>query len=313
VILIIDGNNMAYRALHTQHLSYKGKDTSITYGCSRMLYALIKRHRPASVIVCFDGGTPAFRRGLVPTYKAHRKKSDDIDWDAVYRQIDELHTVWGTFGILTLRAKGMEADDLMYHAAKMVYGRPYIVTTDDDLLQAVNQRINVINPSKGKIITLDNFEKEIGVKPDLYLLYKTLVGDSSDGIPGVKSIGPKTAAKLIWVWGDGGVFFDNRYTAALNKRQHKNLIKCGEDRFWDMYDCMDLSIDRVGAHKVITNASWMPAHTVLIKSYAKRNGFMSLLEMGGEYTSAFAGLKEPKFDNIRHPITELRKEPVSGR
>jgi len=314
VVLIIDGNNTAYRALHTVQLSHHGKDTSILFGVMRMIYTMIKKWHPRSVIVCFDGGTPPYRKRLVPTYKAHRTKDESVDWGTVYGQMDELcDMILPIHGILTIRRKYCEADDLMYHAAKMVQDRPYIVTTDADLLQAVDLRVCVINPSTGKVFSADTFRRFTGLNWGAYLPYKVLFGDSSDGIPGVRWIGKKTAIKLVNFWINVSPSYDYDELCLdidnfgiLNKRQLESLLSFGSERYCDAYNCMDLSIDRCGAHYSILDAQWNEADYDGIRRILLANGFSSLLEQGAEYTGSFSRLERPEFDNtVRHPVVKL--------
>lgn len=306
MMLIIDGNNTAYRALYTVQLSHRGEDTSILFGVVRMIHTLVKKHRPRSVVVCFDGGTPPFRRQLVPTYKTGREKSDEIDWENVHFQINLLREhLLPVHGVLTIQRKHCEADDLMYHASRMACDRPYIVTTDTDLLQAVDLRTAVYNPVKGKIYTTDNFSKEIGVPWQMFLDYKVLVGDSSDNIPGVPNIGEKTAARLANFNLGCNDWPGEWELDVLNVRQRQSLDAFGIDNWWNARDCMDLSVDRCGAHKSIEDAKWSPADKGKIQRALFRYGFQSLLELGAEYTGAFAKLEQPRFQMLRHPTIPL--------
>lgn len=307
MILLIDGNNMAYRALYKFNLSNNGKDVSVTFGVFRMIISIIKRHHPQSVVVAWDGGVPAYRRALLPQYKAHRKK-DDRDWEDVYRQMNELcDYALPMCGIMTLRQAHTEADDLLAVASRMASDRPYIVSMDDDLLQCVDKRTSVIKPLKGIVVTSHNFKKEIGVLPEDYLLYKTLVGDGSDNIPGVKSIGPKTAAKLVAVWDNYPDLFNPKALSsrpnALNMRQYGSLKAVGADAFWTMYDVMDLSYDRVGAHKVIYDSVYHHFDAKRLKRYFMRNAFVSLV--GGDVMRVFDSLRAPEFRECRHPVVPV--------
>lgn len=316
MVLIVDGNNTAYRALHTISLSFKGEDTSIIFGVLRMIQTMVKQHHPRSVIVCWDRGIPEYRRQLVPTYKAGRTKSDDVDWDAVYKQMDILcDLILPIHGVLTLSKQDCEADDLMYWASKMVCDRPYIVTSDDDMLQAVDKRTSVIHPMKGKIITWDNFEREVGVPPHLYVSYKTLVGDSSDNIPGVKGIGPKTAPKCLKVNGEWmpNPIDDEGGGMCLNMSGSlvRHIPAVQQADLLGMYWCMNLGIDNCGAHHAIQSDSWTPADAERIKRILMRYGFNSLLSQGGEYTGLFSKLERPIFKTVRTPVMDFwAKEPV---
>ena len=313
MMLIIDANNMAYRALYTVSLSYKGEDVSVTYGVLKMISALIKAHHPRYVVACFDGGIPPWRRQLVPGYKMHRTKDDAIDWESIHEQIDNLCCyALPLHGILTLRQRHTEADDLMAQAAYLACDRPYIVTTDDDLLQCVDLRTSIINPVKGKIITNDNFVEEIRMPPDLYLLYKMLVGDSSDNVPGVAGIGPKTALKLIkeldhHPYADP---YDYQHVLAvgktcLNKSQLASLVDIGADGWWALYDVMSLDdMDYCDVRRIICTEPWMPMDKGKLQQYLMSKAFISL--MTPDYINAFAGLLQPQFDNmVRMPAIRM--------
>jgi 5'-3' exonuclease len=320
VVLIVDGNNMAYRALHTLSLSHRGKDTSITFGVLKMLEGLMKAHGPRSIIVCWDGGK-SYRKRLYPEYKEHRTK-DERDWDDVYRQMDELADyALPMLGILSVKAVGIEADDLIAQAARMCADRPYIVSTDDDFLQCVDNRVSVINPVKGTIITADNFEKETKVPLGFYLIYKILVGDSSDNIPGVRGIGPKTAStfvkelQLLCSKDMRGDYIDPRAVTygfiirdmirwTLDKGQEAALTKLGS-KMWDLYhDLMDLSVDRVGAAAALFGASLVPYrdNEKAVRQYYFNNGFISL------QPSLFKNLEKPSLiDNLRYSVRVERQ------
>jgi len=304
MILIIDANNLAYRALYSFQLSFRGVDTSITYGCLMMISALLRKFQPSSLIACFDGGTPPFRKELFPQYKEHRvRNSEERDWEDVYRQIDELcYYLFPIHGIMTLREKEIEADDLMAQAAHLSEDRSVIVTTDDDLLQCVDEKTVVYNPSKDEIYTEDNFYSATGIPSFFYLLYKMLCGDSSDNLPGVPNVGPKTAEKMIeYLLTLPDEEDPYQYNCLikridelpLNSRQRASLAGFGEERWSALYAVMDLLEDRVGAMAVVLQAKWMPADPEKIRRYYLSHGFVSLLEERTD--KLFSHLQKPSF------------------
>jgi len=317
MILILDANNMAYRALYSFHLSFHGVDTSITYGSLKMVTALLRKFQPTSIIACFDGGTPPFRKELVPEYKAHRShNSEERDWEDVYRQIDELcYYALPLHGIMTLRAKDVEADDLMAQAAYLSEEKCCIVTTDDDLLQCVDEQTVVYNPSKDEVYTDQNIQEKTGIPEDLHLFYKMLCGDSSDNISGISGIGPKTAQKMIeylCTTLDDEDPYDYSYMMSilddlpLNSRQTTNFKGLGKKGWYALHDVMDLLFDRVGARRIVLQTDWMPAQEKEIQKYYLSRGFMSLLEERGD--RLFCSLQKPQFrENERTPIV-LRQE-----
>lgn len=311
-VLIIDLNNMAYRALHTFSLSHKGVDVSVLYGTMRMMYKLVTTYKPDAVLACFDNGVPLHRRALIPEYKRGRHKDSDINWDRVYEQIDHLRFMaFPLHGIMSAAWHRTEADDLMYHAARLlICEHVYIVTADKDLLQAVNARTSIINPSKknGLVISADNFEHLIDVPPELYLYYKVLIGDGSDNIPGVKSIGHKTALRMLhrhgkWIPDPLCIHPHTYNLSVLSVRQRAAFDNVGPDGLQDMYACMDLTYDMCGAHKALYDAPWSKAHTKHLRRWLQSYAFASLLEEGGKYTGVFGRLQRPVFDNYaRHPV-----------
>jgi DNA polymerase-1 len=159
-----------------------------------MLQSLITNYKPHSVVLCWDGGTPDFRKALVPSYKANRGKDrDELEYLDFMCQLQELWRILSQFGILQIKRKGIEADDLLYHASRLLDGDAIIVTADEDLLQAVTDQVSVFKPGKKEqLITPDTME----IPVEDFVEYKTLQGDSSDNIPGVNGVGPKTAQKI---------------------------------------------------------------------------------------------------------------------
>jgi len=318
MILILDANNMAYRALYSVQLSFRGVDTSITYGSLLMTTALLRKFQPSSIIACFDGGSPPFRKELFPEYKAHRThNSDERDWEDVYRQIDELcYYAFPIHGIMTLRKKDIEADDLMAQAAYLSEEKCCIVTTDDDLLQCVDEQTIIYNPTKDEMYTEDNILSLTGVPQYFHLLYKMLCGDSSDNITGVPSIGPKTARKMIeylcTVLADEDPYDYGFLTSILNdlplnSRQKESLADLvGQEKWNALYEVMDLLFDRVGARRVVLQTEWMPSDPEKIRRYYLSHGFVSLLE---ERTDRiYSSLQKPQFrENERTPIV-LRQD-----
>lgn len=317
MILIIDGNNMAYRALFKFTLATsEGENISVLYGFLRMMMSMVKKHHPKSVVVAFDGGSPKYRKAILPEYKAHRERDDSVDWDSVFHQIDQLRThILPKMGVGILHQRGIEADDLMAQMAKVSLDRPYIVTTDNDLLQMVSPSISVITPIKGKIYTYDNFEEIFGIAPELYVYHKIFVGDSSDNIPGVSSIGKITAVKLLldidkhWngYTDDMCDLLFGREWKCLNTRQKKSLEAFGHDKFMDMYELMDLWADRSGASRVIEHADWAPADLHFVKNYFVRHEFVSLL--GADNLRPFSRLVRPEGRLMQCPVYPIKRTP----
>ncbi len=315
MLLLIDGNNLAHRARHVFSLSNKGVDVSVTYGVIRIISSLISKYDPTSVMVCFDGGTPEFRKRFVPEYKANRHKDEDpMAWEDFNRQMNELSDyALPLMGMAVARKLGAEADDLLYHASRMYNGNSLIVTNDKDLLQAVSEKTSVLNPSKEVIVTLDNFEEVTGISKNLYVDWRAIQGDGSDNIPGVPGIGEKTATKLFKEFGSLSNIINatlgHHPTLKLEGKLGANIASFGIDRIAKNVYVTALYADRVGAKQAVLDAvyNYKQADKDRVKKYLMRNGFVSLME--GKFYRSIMKLEVPEFDhtNIRIPVVINRR------
>lgn len=289
-VMIIDANNMAHRARHAYHLSHAGRDTSITYGVLRMIMSLVKGYRPDSVVACFDAGRPLYRQTLVPQYKEHRNHDNDETYGEFVGQLIELQHILPYFGVLCAQRYGIEADDLLYQASRMLY-RSTIVTGDDDLMQAINENTDLLKPTKKgyQPVNLGNFRDVAGVPPEWFLVAKALRGDSSDNIPGVIGVGPATVEKIF----EQG-FMDLSAIKNLTLRwKVEDYLKTG--LYPAAMACMDLTHDLCGARNALVSAVWIPFTSKIVYKYCMTNAFSSLIE-AGSLGQTFGPLKKPKFD-----------------
>jgi len=286
--MIVDGNNMAHRARYSYDLSYHGVDTSVTYGVMSMLLSLIKKHKPHSLVMCWDGGTPGYRRKLVPSYKANRDHGDEDSYQVFISQLMELQEVLPKFGVLSLHRRGIEADDLMYHTSRMLEADDIvIVTSDGDLLQAVSEQVSVLCPSKATalLVSLENFVDVTGVGTQDFLRFKVLQGDSSDNIAGIHGVGPKTAANII-AGKRVGESVKARYEAFLQVSYDASLA------------CVDLQYDRCGAREVVLDTDYTRYDGTLARHWCIDKGFVSLITepLGTTFGNLRPPLIEPSVD-----------------
>lgn len=289
--LLIDGNNMAYRAKYSFQLSYRGKDTSVIYGCMRMLSTLAREYKPWSIVVMWDGGLPLFRKEAVTSYKSTRER--DVDYFTFKEQMDELHDSLPKFGILSIRRGGIEADDLLYQGSRML-SDVAIVTSDADLLQAVSPEVSVIRPGKkdDTIVTLDNFTEVVGIPPHKFMMYKCLIGDSSDNIKGVYGVAHITAVKLLAKL-TGEITPEAVLDACTSAKLRGKLIEFFDTRYEKVRYAMDLAEDKVGAKLTILDqgSSFTKFNKKFYFSFCAKYGFSSLIEYGAnpvEFTRLIA-------------------------
>lgn len=208
-LYLIDGHALAYRAYFammstgSRFQSSSGEPTAATFGFTNILLSLLERENPDYLAVAFDTGR-TFRNDEYPEYKATREKMPD---DLV-PQIERIRELVDAFNFPRLEMEGFEADDVIGSVAKQISENGLgvkIVTGDRDLLQLVTDRI-VVNLAGGKQSDAQDFFpddvlKKMGVRPDQVVDLKALIGDTSDNIPGIKGIGPKTAGNLLEKYG----------------------------------------------------------------------------------------------------------------
>lgn len=317
--LIIDGNNLAHRAKHVFSLSNAGKNVSVTYGFLHTLQAYIIKFKPDSVVVCWDGGVPSFRTTAVPSYKANREHGDEVEYADFLRQVQELcDYAFPMMGIVSVRKTGAEADDLMYHASRMLTSNNIIITSDKDLLQAINDNTNVYNPARDTLYDRETFEKEFGILHKHFVYWKAMIGDGSDNIPGMRGIGEKTATKLLNAYGD----ITNVVNAALGHNPDKNLVmsdkiktavlEFGFDKIVKNVYIMALYADRVGSRMAVSEACdrYAEADKARVKKYLMRNAFISLMD---SLPHQLSKLKRPvlmDLEKLRVPVICSTRRPL---
>jgi len=219
-IFIIDGNSYIYRAFHAIR-GLKNRDgfpTNAIYGFTTMLIKIIQE-QPDFVFVVFDAGKTTFRNQIFDQYKAHRPPMPD---DLVV-QLPFIKSIVSAFNLKSLQLDNYEADDIIASITKRYKGKYSIsiITSDKDLTQLIEDGIIIIDTMKDINLDTSNIDDKFGVKREFIIDYLSLVGDSSDNIPGVKGIGPKGAVKLINEFGS----IENIYKSLdLIPDKTKNLL-----------------------------------------------------------------------------------------
>ncbi|MFZ3085764.1 MAG: DNA polymerase I [Candidatus Hydromicrobium sp.] len=206
-VILIDGNNIAYRAFYALPDSIStssGIITNAVLGFTNMLLKLIEEQHPDTIVCAFDSKIPTFRHKIFDRYKINRKKMPT----ELSSQFPLIKEVLDAFNIIYLEKDGFEADDILagiVNSIKDEFNQIIIVTGDKDLLQLVSGNIKVMAIKKGitDTVIFDRLkvEEKFGVKPENMKDLLALMGDSSDNIPGVPGIGPKTARLLVKKYG----------------------------------------------------------------------------------------------------------------
>lgn len=201
-LVLVDGSSYLFRAYHglPQLTSPSGHPTGAIYGVLNMLRKLLKDEQPDRVAVVFDAKGKTFRNDIYPEYKANRPPMPDD----LRVQIEPLHQIIEAQGLPLIVVPGVEADDVIGTMSQQASEQGYqvlISTGDKDMAQLVNANVSLINTMNNHFMDEASVVEKFQVKADQIIDYLALMGDSSDNIPGVPKVGPKTAAKWIGEFG----------------------------------------------------------------------------------------------------------------
>ncbi len=207
-VFLVDGSGYIFRAYHAirfEPRTPQGVHVNAVYGFCAMLWKLIAElkgpDRPTHLAVVFDKSEKTFRKDFYPDYKAHRPDPPDD----LIPQFPLIRDAVRAFEIPVLEKAGFEADDLIATYARIACeagATMTIVSSDKDLMQLVNDCVTMYDTMKDVRIGVPQVIEKFGVGPDKVIEVQALIGDSSDNVPGVPGIGPKTAAELIGTYGD---------------------------------------------------------------------------------------------------------------
>ena len=196
--LLVDGSSYLYRAFHVPQLQQltdsRGEPTGAVYGVINMLRSLLSEYQPEFMAVVFDARGKNFRHALYKEYKANRPPMPE----ELAAQVEPLHTLVRALGLPLLQVDGVEADDVIGTLACRAseLGMETVISTGDkDMAQLVNPQVTLINTMSRTTLDPNGVKEKFGVPPERIIDYLALTGDSSDNIPGIPKVGPKTAAK----------------------------------------------------------------------------------------------------------------------
>ena len=198
-LYLIDGSSYIFRAFYgiRQNLSNsKGMPTNALYGFVTMLQKVVREEKPDYLAVVFDSKEKTFRHDMYPDYKANREAPPDD----LIPQFPYFTPIVEAFNIVSLKQDGFEADDIIGTLAKQGDEAGFevvIVSGDKDMMQLVTPNVHMLDTMKGKRFEAKDVVEKFTVPPDKVIEVMGLMGDSSDNIPGVAGVGPKTAGDLI--------------------------------------------------------------------------------------------------------------------
>lgn len=217
-LVLIDGNSLMNRAFYALPVltNSKGEFTNALYGFLNIVIKVIEEQKPDYLAVAFDLKAPTFRHKMYGEYKGTRKPAPP----ELVEQLISIKPILKQMGIMVLEKQGYEADDIIGTMSKRFDVETFIVSGDKDLFQLIDKNVCVWHTKKGVTDLLKVDEKMLyelmNVKPYQIIELKSLMGDSSDNIPGVAGIGPKTATDLLLKYDN----LDNIY-------EHLDELKAG--------------------------------------------------------------------------------------
>lgn len=202
-LVLIDGNSLINRAFYAMPLmmTKDGVPTNAVFGFMNMFFKMMATERPNYVAVAFDMKAPTFRHKMYAEYKGTRKPMPE----ELRPQIPLLKEVLELMGVYTVQKEGVEADDIIGTIAKASGVETVVITGDRDSFQLVDDKISIHFTRRGitdiDVLDENNFVEKMGIIPKQIIDLKSLMGDSSDNIPGVAGVGEKTALNLIQTYG----------------------------------------------------------------------------------------------------------------
>ncbi len=234
-LFLIDGSALAYRSYYgissrEPLTTSKGEDTSAPFGFTSTMIKLLKDEDPDYIAVVFDTPSPTFRHKMYKEYKATRQKMPD----KMSASLPRIYQILEGMRITVLELEGFEADDIMGTLAKRAQKEDIeviLVTGDKDFMQLVSDNVKIMNLPKGgketELMDKQAVLEKMGVGPDRVVDILSLVGDSSDNVPGISGIGPKTALELIVEYGSLEEVLKN--ADAISKRKVRENINQQRD------------------------------------------------------------------------------------
>lgn len=253
-LLAVDAPSMLFRAFYalpSKIVGPDGRPVNALLGTANLILREVELHRPRAVVLCFGPDAAAYRTELYPAYHAEREEAMP---EELPHQFADAHGFFEAFGWTVAMAEDLEADDLLGTYARLeaeAGGRALLMTGDRDMYQCADERVTVLYVRTGgkgngaEEVGPAEVRERYGIDPELVPDFIALRGDPSDGLPGAKGVGPKTAAELLREHGSLEAILDN----AIRERRpalRGALIEGREDllKFKDIATLRDAGVER---------------------------------------------------------------------
>jgi DNA polymerase-1 len=320
VVLAIDGNSLVHRSYHSQARTglrdSAGRPSWAVRGLLMQLVAAVERIRPDVIVVGFDDPDDSQRRTTWPLYKANR-----IDkLESLVEQLRCATDVLRELGLAVIVPRGLEADDVLASTAahaRTVGATTVVVTSDRDAFALIDENTKVLRIINGGVdaspmMTAERLVLLLGVRPDQYRDFAALRGDPSDNLPGVRGIGPRTAARLLQEFGSARAAFDDlpAVRSRLGAGVAAKLAEPAARAAWElncqvmtMHADVPIDVDLTSGQGVLPLA----ADTVATVFRAQQ-----LVWTVNDALCVLAGVDPDRLDRPREPLPSWIDPPITG-
>lgn len=314
-LTLIDGSGFIFRAYHAMAHSRRpltnpaGVPVGAVYVYTNMLIKLMKDMQPDYAAVIFDAARKTFRNDIYPEYKAHRPPAPED----LIPQFPLVRDATRALGLPAIEMEGYEADDIIATYARQACEQGMevtIISSDKDLMQLVNDCVCLYDAMKDKMICAPEVIEKFGVPPAKVLDVLSLIGDTSDNVPGVPSIGPKTAAELIVQFGDLDALLAR--TAEIKQPKRREVIETHRAQALLSRDLIRLEY-HVPLSIAIADLAFKPRDHEQFAAFLVEQGFKSLLAkiMGARDSEAILSIAKRASDPATPVATFEKLTPSS--
>ena len=307
-LILIDGSSYLYRAFYVPQLkrmqNSSGQPTGAVFGIINMIKSLATDYPESNIVAIFDAKGKNFRHELYSDYKANRPPMPD----ELRSQVDYVHRGIKALGLPLVAMPGVEADDVIGTYAKLASdaGQTVLVASGDkDLAQIVNDKVNLIDTMKKVVLDEDGVLEKFGVRPDQIIDYLALMGDTSDNVPGVPKVGPKTAVKWLTEYETLDSIIEN--ADAIGGKVGENLR--------EFIPQLPLSKDLVTVRCELSVeppldglVQTVPDEATLIEIYTELQFKKWLVEMGQDLPASTGSAGTPEFKKGEYQIVFSKKD-----
>jgi DNA polymerase-1 len=306
--LIFDGHNAIWRIFHAvPELTVKGKPVQIVFGILKLLHAALEKFQPEMALVCWDSGRPVLRREIYDKYKLtreDRRKTDPVrqkNFFDVNKQLGMVKLVISHMAVCQVEIPNVEGDDLIAMSCNALEDHKTVVSSDRDMLQLVGPDISIWSPIKAQLYTEKNFKTFMdGLSPRQYLETRILVGDKTDGIPGIaKGLGESTAVEVIKRYGSLKKIYSSSSIRKKLEGKGNRYRLLFIDEFKSLVErntqLMDLGLVSSDTAAEIIRSKIRKKKKVdreFLKRYFLRNRFLSLMQDFGDWLQPFLDLED---------------------